>query len=451
MSTPGNERSAPADGLRRVLGPARGLGLTLGVVIGAGIFVLPAHVAPLLPGPGWFLGIWVLAGFVALCTAVAYAELATVYPHTGGYVVYLREIYGDRMAFVYGWAAVLVLYPSGIAGVAATFAEALLHVWPVDLDARLPATALVLAALVLQVSGVEPSSRTQVLLTGAKVAALASLALAGLIWTGSGVAADPTPAVPLATTLTIPGLFLAYVIAGWCFDGFLEIVVVAGEVRQPARVLWRVLVATVLLVTLLYLLYAGALLRQLGLSGIAASASVAADLSGRLLGPAGSRAVDLLVMLATGSGVVAVLYSGPRLLVALAQSHLFFGFAGRVSARTGSPTGAVVAMGLAALVYASIGTLGELVKYFQVTTSVFSAVILGGGLWLRARGRVAAEHRRVPLWPFPPLVAIAAAAGSIVYVVRDQPRASMAGLVVIALAIPVAGWLLRRFRPRDGT
>ena len=102
--------------LRRELGLLRGLALSLGVVVGSGIFVLPAYVAGHLAHPAAFVAVWPLGGLLALCSAVSYAELATVFPRTGGYVIYLRRIFGPRMAFVYGWAALLVLYPSSIAG-----------------------------------------------------------------------------------------------------------------------------------------------------------------------------------------------------------------------------------------------------------------------------------------------------------------------------------------------
>jgi amino acid transporter len=419
------------------------MALSLGVVVGAGIFVLPRYVAELLPDPRWFLLIWMGAGLFALCVALSYAELATVYPRTGGYVVYLREVYGDRMAFVYGWAALLVLYPSGIASVARAFAEAAQHLLQLGGHGGSFSVALVLGALALNLRGVEPSSRTQVVLSATKLTALVVIAAAGLLLE----AAVLEPGDLIDPSRRSPGLaswFLAFVVASWCFDGFLEIVVVAGEVERPERSLWRVLVGSVVLVTVVYALYAAALSRQLGMEGIATSSSAAADLAHRILGRPGSTVVDLIIMVATASAVIAVLFSGPRIIVALAEADLFFSGAARVSRRSGAPTVAVAVMGTASLGYASIGELDELVKYFSVYTGLFSSLILVAGIWLRLRGRIPRQSRRIPLWPLPPILALVATVLGMLYVIRDQPRATIAGLVLLAVALPLARRFVRR-------
>ena len=151
----------------------RSLGLTLGVVVGAGIFVLPAYVASLLPMASFNLLAWLLGALISLCVAFCYAELATTFPETGGYVVYLRRIFGPRVAFVYGWAAILVLYPSSIAGLARVTGRSVASLFELEGSwIVVIAAAGLLVAVLLNVLGINLSSRTQVLLSSLKVSAL---------------------------------------------------------------------------------------------------------------------------------------------------------------------------------------------------------------------------------------------------------------------------------------
>lgn len=442
-------------GLRRELGLGRSLALSLGVVIGSGIFVLPAYVAKQLPHPTAFVLVWQLGALLALCSALGYAELATTFPRTGGYVVYLREVYGPRMAFVYGWAAMLVLYPSSIAGLARVTGRSLAGLLGAGEAWITPVAALaVLAATGLNLARVARSSRVQSILAYAKLAALLALALFGLAaavgwWpaagivsdAGSGVATDGTAGggpAPGFFSLGLGAWFLGLVGVLWCYEGFLEIVVVAGEVQQPARTLVRALVGSVLLVALVYGAYCLALLLDLGLPATMASWTVGADLARQLFGRTGSGLVNALVLVATFSAAQGLLFSGPRLLVGLSDAGLIPQAIGRVHDARQVPTVAVLVCGGAALLYSVVGSFEELVKYFAFGTGLFSSLILAGGLWLRAKGRIPQEARRIPLWPLPPLLAIVAALGGAWYVLHDQPRSSLIGLAILALSLPFA-------------
>jgi APA family basic amino acid/polyamine antiporter len=434
--------------LTRCLGPGRGLGLTLGVVIGSGIFVLPAQIARQLPDPASFTWIWIVGGLLSLASALSYAELATTFPETGGYVVYLRRIYGDRLAFAYGWAVMLVIYPSSIAGLARVFGTSAADLLGVQLPTAALACGAIALAASLNVLGVVLTARAQVGLSAAKVGALLLLAVAGVALAPvvASHGADPSglPHAPVSATATgavagglLPWL-LAIVFMEWCYAGFLEVVVVAGEVERPARTLTVVLTSTVLLIMAIYVLYALALRRHLGMEAIAGSPAVAADLARALMGPAGGRLLSAVVTVATFGAMVSLLFSGPRILLALAGAGLFFPAAGRLWAPRRTPAVAVLLCAAAAAVYACVGSFEQLVQYFYFATGLFSAVILAGGMWLRARGRVAADSRRIPLWPLPPLLAVATALGGTAYVARSLPRASAIGLSILLLALPLS-------------
>lgn len=440
----------------------RGMALTLGVIVGSGAFVLPASVAAQLADPRQFVWVWAVGGVLALASALCYAELATTFPQTGGYVVYLRRIYGERVAFVYGWAVLLVIYPSSIAGLARVFGTSLRDL--AGAGAPLPGIGW-LACLAIAVAagvnamGVVLSARTQVLLTSLKVAALLALIVAGIAVAPGARDATAPAAAALAGAASPTALarawFLALVFVEWCYAGFLEVVVVAGEVARPTRTLTGVLVGSVLAIGALYISYAVALERQLGMANIAASPAVAAALARSLLGGAGAVAVNAVVVVATLSATVSLLFSGPRILVALAEAGLFFPFAARLWSSRRTPAAAVAACAAVAALYACIATFDQLVRYFAFATGLFSALIVAGGMWLRWRRRIPAQARRIPGWPLPPLLTLAAALGSTIYIARSLPRASALGAALLLAALPlsplVTRWTRRAERERGGS
>ncbi len=440
--------------LPRVLGLLRGLALSLGVVVGSGIFVFPAYVGQALPSPAHFLGIWVLGGLLSLCTAFCYAELATAFPRSGGYVVYLREVYGDRLAFVYGWAAMMILYPASVAGMSRVFASSLAALlgWSAGpfITAAL-AVAVVLLATVLNVAGVDLSSRLQIVFGAAKLGVLVLLAAAG-VWSLGDGGLSFSGVAETATAWPQPGaVILGIVFMGWCFGGFLEIVVVAGEVRHPQRTLVRVLVGSVLLITAIYTAYAAALLRHLPIQQLTSSETAAADLARALWGSRGSTLVNLTVVVATGSGILSLLMSGPRILVGLAEAGLFFPVAARVHPRTRTPAVAVLVAGVASATYAAVARLDEIVKYFEFGAGFFSLLILGGGVYLRLRGRIGQENRRIPWWPLPVVLSFGASLGTVVWLMRNQPRASLFGLALMLVALPLSSRVIRSSSSRAGS
>ena len=108
---------------RRQLGLFDATMIVMGGIVGAGIFANPSEVAHRVHTPFLILGVWVLGGFIAMCGAFIWAELATRLPGAGGQYLYLREAYHPSVAFVYGWGLLLVTQTGGMAAVAVIFAS----------------------------------------------------------------------------------------------------------------------------------------------------------------------------------------------------------------------------------------------------------------------------------------------------------------------------------------
>src|SRR5437899_8794834 len=161
---------------RRALGPFDATMVVVGGIIGSGIFINPYIVAQRLSSSGLVLAAWAAGGAIALAGAFAFAELAALFPRAGGQYVYLREAYHPLIAFLFGWASLLMIQGGGLAAVAITFAQYALRLTGGDPSAAAPlAAASIVVVAGVNYAGVKPGSLLLNLLVLAKLAALASL------------------------------------------------------------------------------------------------------------------------------------------------------------------------------------------------------------------------------------------------------------------------------------
>src|SRR5213595_142558 len=292
------------DRLPRRLGFWSAVAVLVGSTIGGGIFRTPAVIAERVPAPLPMFSVWVLGGLLALCGALTYAELAALFPRSGGVYVYIREGFGRLPAFLFGWTELVLIRASALGAISTPFAEYLLR--SIGRDPALPANAglvhYVAAAAIavtaaLNYYGVRWSAFVLNLTTGAKYGALLLLVLLAF-FVGHG---DWTHFTTAAGPLT-PGLFgLALVSVLWAYDGWGDLSFVGGEVRDPERNLPRALVMGTAAIIAIYLLVNAAYLYLLPLGQMARSPLVAADAAQAVLGRIGVGAVTVVVMLATFS------------------------------------------------------------------------------------------------------------------------------------------------------
>ncbi|HET9300471.1 MAG TPA: amino acid permease, partial [Candidatus Polarisedimenticolaceae bacterium] len=224
--------SASREGLARRLTLWDAVAIHVGIILGSGIFVAPDDVAAAFPGFSGLLP-WVLGGAIATCGAFVYAECAVRIPETGGFFNYYRAALGDAPAFVAGWAGYVATYPASMAAIARVFGDVLPQAIPGVPEAPRAYAALALASVgCLNVAGVRLSASVQRVLTAGKVLAIAAVILAAVVAAGA-ISAPPTSTpVPLPT----PGFALslaALVAVLWAYDGWSDVTLVAGEVKQP--------------------------------------------------------------------------------------------------------------------------------------------------------------------------------------------------------------------------
>src|SRR5213594_3137204 len=119
---PGGPASRESVNLKRQIGLYAATAITVGNIIGSGIFRSPHSVAQHISAFPLVILAWVIGGVLSLCGSLALAELAVTHPRTGGLYVFIREGFGDASAFVFGWANLWVIKPTVIASITTVFA-----------------------------------------------------------------------------------------------------------------------------------------------------------------------------------------------------------------------------------------------------------------------------------------------------------------------------------------
>lgn len=411
--------------------------LIVGIIIGSGIFATPPLVAGHLPHPYAMLGIWVLGGLLALCGALCFAELAAMFPFTGGSYAFLREGYGPLPAFAYGWCALLVTYPASIAAVSIVFTAYFVRLVPVPEGLRPFLAAFVCLLLtLLNILGVRLGAWTLRVLTGSKVLALGGLALAAFL-SGAGSWSHLAPAAGTSPAgFGVGAAALALVAVLWTFEGWSDGPTLSGEVRNPNRDVVAALVVGTGIVTLVYVVTNLAYLYVLGMEGVRDTDSVAVDVAAAVFRRGGDTFVTLLVVVSTLGSIMGMIIGGSRVLFAMGRDRLFFEWTGRVHAR-GTPAPALALLGIISAVYAALGTFEGIIGYFVFVSTIFLVMNVVSIVIHRVRRPGHPRPFRAPLYPLPPLVYTLVALALLGQLLRENTRDSLIGLVVVIASVPV--------------
>ncbi len=425
--------------LPRRLGGWSTAAVTVGIMIGSGIFRVPAAVAAHTGSPTAMLLIWMVGGIVAMCGALALAEVAAMFPKAGGMYVYLREAYGPLTAFLFGWVY-LVIIPTGAGAIALVFAEYLGRLVPLTPGhVRLVAIAVIVLLAGVQYRSVRVGAALQNVSTIAKVGAILGLTTAAFVL-GEPDTGAWAGAVSLQT-VSWGGLGLGVVTVLWAYNGWQDVTCLSGEVRDPARALPRALVGGTLAVVAIYLAANAAYLLVLPIDVMATSPLVASDVAVRLVGPLGSALVAALVCVSTFGSLNAVLMAVPRVFWAMADDGLFFRRVAAVHPRYRTPHVAIVALASLSVVYILFRSFEQLIEAFILASLPFWALSVGSVLILRRTRPDLPRVYRTPGYPLVPLLFVLAMLALLMNSFREHPAASLGSIGAVMAGVPLYyGW-----------
>jgi basic amino acid/polyamine antiporter, APA family len=429
----------------REMGVWAATAVVTGEAISLGIFLTPAGMAKSLGSPALLGAVWCGMAVITLAGALCFTELAVRFPQAGGEYVYLRQGFGRRVAFLYGWMAAVVMYPGVAAALCVGLVPYVAAIVPMPgwLAKALP--ALILLALgAMNYAGTRLSSGLMTALNWLKVPVLAGLVGWALV-SGHTAMANLAPlTVRRAGSDPLMGAIAgAAISAFFCFGGWWEAGKIAGEVRNPQRTLPIAFTGGVLVVTALYLLVSLAFVAVVPMEQIQSNTAFVAQFGQALFGAAGGRVMSACVVVCVLGGLMVLSMAVPRVTYALAREEAGehgnagpLAFFGRLHPRFGSPANAVLLQTGMALAVLGLGAFDRILAFI-----IFSAVVFLA-LTVATLFRFEEPVRR---WWFPvaPVVFLIGSGLLAVMLLLHSLWPSLLGAAVVLAGLPVR-WLLVR-------
>ncbi len=442
--------------LARELGASHSIAIVVGTIIGSGIFLVPAEMTQAVGSAKLVYLAWIVGGLLSLFGALTYAELGAMKPQAGGEYIFVRDAYGPLLGFLYGWAWFTVGKPAsiatvtiGIVRVLGTFPAlaGLSHVaFSLGVQVtygQLTAIGLTVAISVLNYLGIRKAGNFQLVLTVLKIAMILAIVVIGFTYSGGSW-------TNFTTTFTgakggISGFMAALVAALWAYDGWNDLNMVAGEVKNPERNIPIGLIVGVGIVAVLYMLVNAAVQYVIPSADIAASERVASHATQLAIGTAGAAIVSIgmaISMFVTLNGTV---MSGARIPFAMARDGYFFRSLAEVHPRFHSPsTSIVVQATLASVLLLLAGTFRELFSLAIYSEWLFYMIAASTVFYFRFYEPDARRPYRTWVYPVVPAIFIIASAILLYYTFMENLRNSLIGSGIILAGIPIFYFFKRR-------
>lgn len=416
--------------------------LTIGGVIGSGIFLVPGQVLTQAGGKiGPAMLVWLVGGVLSLLGALTYGELSAVNPKAGGIYVHIRDCFGPLPAFLFGWTLFLAMNGGTVATLAVAFSTTLSQIIPLSsLMIKVVSVAMIAVLTVVNIKGTRESADLQNWTTGIKVGAILLMAVALLAY-GHGFSDSTAQIWPSAFSGSLAsGFGLAMIGVLWAYEGWQYVTFSAGEVINPKRNYPRALFIGTAALIGVYLIANLGYIAALGPDGVMSSTSVAAESLTAVVNPTAAKLIAITILVSVFSAANANVLTCPRVYYAMASDGLFFRKLAEVHPRFGTPAFAILAGSVWSAVLALAGTFTELLTYVVFSGWIFYGLTAAAIFVYRKRIPESEGSYKVPGYPWTPLLFIVAALVLVVNTLfnnlRDQPGKTALALGSIAIGLP---------------
>ncbi len=330
--------------LKRSLGIFDGIGLLVGITIGAGIYSTPQIIAGYLSSYGTIMLLWIGVALFVYVGSLIYAELGSRFPETGGEYVYILKAFGPFWGFLFGWAQLFIIRTSPAAGLSLVTANYIGFFIDLNRTEKIIIALSVLALFgALNVAGVNKASFYNKLSSAAKIGGLAILGVVGmLLLNGNGDFLSQT-AHPTATLGPVGNVIAALMLVLFSYIGWDRVGYVAGEMKNPRKVIPLSMFLGMGIIIALYLLMNTLYHATLGMEGMRGSTIVASDAAVQIFGSVGAAVVSLLVIVSATGSINGTIMSASRVYYAMARDGLLFKWLDYIHPIFQTPTRAIFA------------------------------------------------------------------------------------------------------------
>jgi len=451
----------------RALGLPSAILLVAGIMIGSGAFKKIVPMAQTLHNGDYILLAWIIAGVITMFGAFTYAGLASMTTQTGGVYEYFRVIFGDFIAFIFGWSAFTIIGSGAIAALAFVCSQSVNtlitlpdplaafkdmgigdSVFPfADSGIKILGVLLITLLTWYNCRGIKKGGVLNNIVTSAKILGILLLIVAGLLFTGHPAANTGSNAMATAPQgiALVSGLFGAMLSALWAYDGWTNITYVTGEIKNPTRNVPLAIIGGVGVAMLLYVLLNYAYMRVLPLSqlaGLGANKIAAAEVAGALMGKTGSLIIALLIITCTFGALNGCIISYPRIYFRMAQEKVFFKNAAEIHPFFRTPNVALIYSAVWSCILLVSGTFDQITNLIIFASYAFFALGAVAVIRMKMKGVVKSKVIGYPVIPY---IIILFCIALIINTIITQPGASAIGLLLVLSGAPFYFYFKRKY------
>lgn len=426
--------------LQKNLGFSAAISTVVGLVIGSGVFFKPQAIYTATNGaPGLGIIAWILGGLITIAGGLTATEVSAAIPKTGGMMIYIEEIYGDRLGFLTGWMQTVLFFPGTIAATAVIFAQQaaeLLGYASNNMSIVLPiALGIIILLALLNTVGSSFGGGIQTVATICKLIPLVLIIIFGFIKGNSTPLFTPLTG-PNVTPFSVLGQVLIATL--FAYDGWINVGALAGEMRNPSKDLPKAIVGGLSLVMAVYLAINIAYLWVVPASEMAKVTSPATLVATKLFGSIGGNVITVGILISVFGTLNGYILTGPRIPFALATSGMIpYSKALSKVNKGGSPVTSIWLVCILSCVYALSGQFNLLSDLTIFAVWIFYVLTFIGVIRLRKTKPDLKRPYKVPLYPFIPILAILGGLFVVINQFFTSPIISSGGIIITLIGLPI--------------
>ncbi|WP_238654718.1 APC family permease [Paenibacillus piscarius] len=419
------------------------LALVVGMIIGSGIFLKPGIVLSDAGTPWLSILAWLAGGVITLASALSVAEIAAAIPQSGGLYTYLTELYGGVVGYLLGWVQAVISYPASVAALAIAFATYSGYFVPLNgWQQKLVAVGILGFILLMNVIATKFGGIIQTVATVGKL-----IPVAGIV--GVGLFSGAAPGFSGITVSAAGAGFGAAVLGTlWAYDGWISVTNMAGEIKDPAKTLPKVISIGVIFVIAVYVLFNLAVFKALPYEQIVSSETPGADAAEALLGSGGGAFITAGIIVSVLGALNGYLMTAARVPQAMGERRQIpcAKVLSSIHPKFQTPANALIFQSVLAVIYIFSGTFNTLTDLLVFVLWIFFTMGVFGVFILRVTTPPGAGRYRVPLYPFTPILGVAGGLYILISTIISDPLRSLIGIGITLAGLPVYVIMTRKNR-----
>lgn len=432
--------------LKKTIGTFQATLLVVGIVIGSGVFYKPSTVLEAVGAPGLAIIVWIIGGLLTLAAALTLAEIGSAIPKTGGLYIYLKDLFGPRIAFLFGWMQILVYYPGFAGALAVVLATQTTVFIPLDpLQQKFLAVFYMLFIMAVNIASTKFATKFNVVFTIGKLVPIIIIIVFGLVM---GKEHSFTPFFPQPGMSKGAGFSAALLGVLFAYEGWIAIANLAGEIKNPKKDYPKAIFFGMAIITLSYVGVNIGIFNTMSISDIISSDKIASDTAFVLFGEIGSKIISFGIIISIIGAISSFIMSSGRLPYAMAEENmiLFPKFFGKVTKKGDTPINSIIVITIITCLFIFSGSYDTLTDLSVFVAWMFLILGMIGIFVLRKKqkGKDSSDNYKVPLYPIVPIIGIIGALYVVVSTLMTGAITALIGIIIMLIGLPFYEYIKRK-------